>query len=119
MLVVRIKDLVVEAKHGVHPNEKETPQRFIFNVAISLKQTRAAGTDDLADTLDYSDLRKLIIDTAQGNSFDLIERLAREIADRILADKRVAKVSVSIDKPDIYDNGTPGVTLEVTPGAAG
>jgi len=114
--VIRIKDLVVESKHGVHQKEKQHPQRFIFNVELTLDSAQAGISDDLADTLDYSGLRQTIIDTARNNSFDLIERLAREVADQILLDKRVRKAVISIDKPDVYENGTPGITLEVTPG---
>jgi dihydroneopterin aldolase len=115
MLVIRITDLAVEAKHGVHQNEKQHPQRFIFNVELTLDNGQAGISDDLADTLDYSELRQTIIDTTLNNSFNLIERLAREVADQILLDKRVQKVVISIDKPDVYKNGTPGVKLEATP----
>lgn len=119
MLTVCIKDLVVEAKHGVHQKEKQQPQRFIFNVELTLDSARAGISDDLADTLDYSGLRRMIIDVAQKNSFNLIERLAREVADQILADKRILRAVISIDKPDVYGNGTPGVKLEVTSGVTG
>ncbi|HUY85369.1 MAG TPA: dihydroneopterin aldolase [Candidatus Dormibacteraeota bacterium] len=119
MLTIYIKDLVVEARHGVHPEEKEHPQRFIFNVELTLDSDRAGVSDDLADTLDYSELRRKVIDTAQNNSFNLIERLAGEVANQILRDKRVSKVVISIDKPDVYDNGMPAVRLEVTSGVGG
>jgi dihydroneopterin aldolase len=115
MLVIYIKDLVVEAKHGVHQHEKQHSQRFIFNIELTLDSDRAGISDNLDDTLDYSELRQTIIDTARNNSFNLMERLAREVADQILRDKRVRKVVVSIDKPDVYANGTPGVKLEATP----
>jgi dihydroneopterin aldolase len=114
--IVYIKDLVVEAKHGVHKREKQRPQRFIFNMELTLDGDRAGTSDDLADTLDYGELRQTIIDTARNNSFNLIERLAQEVADQILTDKRIRKVVISIDKPDAYENGTPGVRLEITPG---
>lgn len=114
MLVIRLKDLVVKAKHGVSQAEKDRPQRFVFNVELTLADTKPAVSDDLADTLDYGRLRQLIIDTAQNNSFDLIERLARAVADQILRDKRVKKALIMIDKPDVYDDSTPGIRLEVT-----
>lgn len=114
MTVIYIKDLVVEAKHGVHEAEKKHPQRFVFNVDLTVDGGSAGVSDDLADTPDYDKLRQTIIDTAQNNSFNLIERLAREVADQILADKRVRKVVISIDKPDVYENGTPGIRLEAT-----
>lgn len=113
MLTIYIKDLVVEAKHGVKPEEKRHTQSFVFNVELTI-DSRAGVTDDLADTVNYSDVKKIITDIAQNNSFNLIEKLAQAIADRILRDKRVKKVIISIDKPDVYDNGTPGIRLEAT-----
>lgn len=113
MLAVYIKGLVIQAKHGVNPSEKEHAQRFIFNVELTVADNRAGTSDDLADTINYSEVKKAIIDIAQSNSFNLIEKLAQAVADRILADGRVKKVIVSIDKPDVWDNGTPGIRLEV------
>ena len=119
MLVIYIKDLVVEAKHGVHQREKETPQPFNFNVELTLDGSRAAVSDDLNDSVDYTQLRSIIIDTARNNSFNLLERLAREIADRLLADERVQKVVVAIDKPAVFKDSAPGVRLEVIRESAG
>jgi 7,8-dihydroneopterin aldolase/epimerase/oxygenase len=118
MLVIYVKDLAVEAKHGVRESEKEQPQRFIFNVEATIA-TQAAASDDLADTLSYTDLKNIIIGTAQANSFNLIERLAQAVADQVLADRRVRKVVVAIDKPDVFKNGVPGTRLAVTSGSSG
>jgi len=113
MPVVYLRDLTIKAKHGVRPGEKEHAQRFVFHVEVTINS--AAGiTDDLADTLDYSALRQLITKVAQGQSFDLLDRWAQAVGDRILEDDRVQKVVVAIEKPDIFDNGVPGVRLEVT-----
>ena len=115
MLVIYIRDLVVEAKHGVHQREKEEAQRFVINLEVTVEDLPATVSDDLAETLNYSELRQTTIDTAQNNSFNLIERLAQAIADQILTDKRIRKLTISIDKPDVYDNGTPGIKLEIIP----
>jgi FolB domain-containing protein len=119
MLVIYIKDLLVEAKHGVHQREKDTPQPFKFNLAVTLDNSRASVSDDLADTVNYTELKRIITDTAQNNSFNLIEKLAQAIADQILRDKHVQKVTVTIDKPAVFKNGVPGVSLEVKRGLAG
>jgi dihydroneopterin aldolase len=115
MSVIYIKDLVVEAKHGVHQHEKDKPQRFVINLELTLDMTQAVASDDLADTLNYSELRQIIIDTTQNNSFNLIERLAQAIADAILTDHRIQKLSLTIDKPDVFKTGRPGIRLEITP----
>jgi dihydroneopterin aldolase len=115
MSVIYIKDLVVEARHGIHEHEKAKSQRFIINLELTVDLTRAAASDDLADTLNYSELKQAIIDITQNNSFNLIERLAGAIADELLADTRIQKLSLAIDKPDAFKNGSPGIRLEITP----
>jgi dihydroneopterin aldolase len=113
MFVVYIKDLVVEAKHGVHQREKEQAQRFNFNVEVTI-DGQADASDDMADTLNYTELKSIITDTALNHSFNLIERLARVVADQILTDTRVQKVTIAIDKPEVFKSGVPGVRLEAT-----
>jgi dihydroneopterin aldolase len=112
-LRVFIKDLVVAGRHGVHDHEKESPQRFSITVELRLAATKATVSDDLADTADWSRLRREIIGIVEGKSYDLVERLAMEIAARMLEDKGVAKAVVTIDKMDAFETGVPGVRLEV------
>ncbi len=113
MSVMYIKDLIVEAKHGVHDHEKIHPQRIRINVELTTDTDRASATDDLSDTLDWSQLRQNIIDTVQNNSFNLIERLASEVAEQILHNKDIEKVTVSIDKLDAFESGIPGIKIDI------
>lgn len=112
MTVIYIKDLVVKGRHGVHQREKDHPQRFSVTAELTI-DTAAGLSDDLEDTFNWSRLRTTIIDTVQNNSFNLVERLAREIAAQILLDKRVRKLVLSVDKPDAFKTGVPGIRLEV------
>jgi FolB domain-containing protein len=59
MSVIYLKDLVVEAKHGVHPHEKTTPQRFNISAKLHVDTIKAEVSDDLADTVNWSHIRKL------------------------------------------------------------
>lgn len=113
-LTIFIKDLVIAGRHGVHDHEKESPQRFGVAVELELASAKATISDNLADTADWSGLRREIIDIVEGKSYDLIERLAMEIAAKMLADKRVARATVTIDKIDAFETGVPGVRLEVS-----
>jgi dihydroneopterin aldolase len=113
MASIFIKNLIIEAKHGVHPQEKQTAQRFRISVEVVMDTTRAGVSDDLADTIDWSTLRQTIIATVENNTFNLMERLAKEVGDQILLDQRLEKVLVSIDKLDAFQTGTPGIKLEV------
>lgn len=112
-LTLFIKDLVVAGKHGVHDHEKESPQRFGVTVELSISNSKAIVSDDLTDTPDWSRLRKEIIAIVEGKSYDLVERLAMEIAAKMLEDKRVSRAVVTIDKMDAFESGVPGVRLEV------
>jgi FolB domain-containing protein len=113
MSIIYIKDLVVEGKHGIHQREKINAQSFRINVELNVDNTKAGVSDNLDDTLDWSRLRATIVETAQNNSFNLIERLAQEIAQQILLDKRIQKLVLSIDKLDAFKTGIPGVKIEV------
>lgn len=113
-LKVYIKDLVIAGKHGVHEHEKESPQRFKVSAELSLVGAKPTISDDLSDTVDWSHLREEIIAVVENESYNLIERLAMEIAARMLADGRVSKAVVTIDKMDAFESGVPGVRLEVS-----
>jgi 7,8-dihydroneopterin aldolase/epimerase/oxygenase len=112
-LTLYIKDLVIAGKHGVHDHEKENPQRFGVTVELSIAGSKAIVSDNLADTPDWSQLKRDIIKIVEGKTYNLIERLAMEITASILKDKRVSRAVVTIDKIDAFESGIPGVRLEV------
>jgi dihydroneopterin aldolase len=113
MSSIYIKDLIIEAKHGVHQHEKQLPQRFSVSVELTIDIKKASMSDELNDTLNWSQLRQIIITTVQNNTFNLIERLAKEVADQILLNKQVQSVLISIDKLDAFPSGNPGIRLTV------
>ena len=112
-LTLFIKDLVIAGTHGVHDHEKESPQRFGVTVELKTPKSKAPITDDLTDTVDWSQLKTEIIKIVEGKTYDLIERLAMEVAAKMLEDKRVSHVVVTIYKIDAFESGVPGVRLEV------
>ena len=48
------------AYHGVNEIEKTQGQRFIVDVELSANLARAAETDSLTDTINYSDVFRLV-----------------------------------------------------------
>jgi dihydroneopterin aldolase len=111
MITIYIKDLIVGAKHGWHPHEKQREQRFKISVEMET-ETRANQTDQLEDTFNWSQMRDQIVAVTKNNSFNLVEKLAQAIADELLKERRIQKVKVVIDKLDAFDNGVPGVRLQ-------
>ena len=95
-------------RHGVLPAEKVEPQRFEVDVVLHADLARAAETDALDDTIDYSALHELVAAIVTGPSFDLIEALAGAIARAVLAatdPALVDAVEVRVRKPDAPIDG--------------
>jgi dihydroneopterin aldolase len=96
------------ARHGVRPQEKVEPQRFEVDVILHADLARAAETDALDDTVDYSALHELVAAIVTGPAFDLIEALAGAIARAVLAatdPALVDAVEVRVRKPDAQMGG--------------
>jgi len=111
MSVIYLKDLVVDAKHGVYDHEKINPQRFKIDLELEVDTELAFESDDFNDTIDYAYVRQTVINTIQNNSFELIERLAQEIANQIMTDKRILEATISIYKLDAFETGVPGIKI--------
>jgi dihydroneopterin aldolase len=91
--------------HGVNPEEQETPQRFEVDVELLVDLAPAGRSDDLADTLDYARVYETCRQIVESTHFNLIEALAEDIAQAILAGFAVPEVVVRVRKPDVRLGG--------------
>ncbi len=85
--------------HGVYDFERAQGQEFVVDVALEIDLAPAAGTDDVADTVDYGALAQRLVAVVSGPPVNLIETLADRLAQVCLADERVAAVEVTVHKP--------------------
>lgn len=86
--------------HGVLPEEKRDGQYFFVDATCWLDCAPAAATDDLTLTLNYAELATLIHDIVTGEPRDLIETVAAEIADTVLARYEIVlAVEITVHKP--------------------
>ena len=91
-----------EARHGVHPWEKETAQPFEVDLVLTSDLAAAAERDDLAATVDYGALFDVVRSIVEGPPRDLIEALAGAIATAVLEatdPALVEAVEVRVRKP--------------------
>lgn len=113
MFKILIKNLNLFGYHGIKESEKKDGQNFRFNIEISLNKDIFLENDSLEDTLNYSEVIKIIKDINSKQRFNLLETLSGTIADRIMEmSTLVKKVSVKIEKtaPPIKENlGSVGV----------
>lgn len=103
--------------HGVNPEEKVEPQRFVFSAQLDFDLTEAAETDDVDKTVSYAAVCKVIKAFFGESCRDLVETLALGAARRImLAFPRLVRAAVTVAKPDAPMKGkfdSVGVTAEV------
>ncbi len=82
--IIRIEGIEFYGFHGVSPEEKQVGHRYSVDVTLHGDFTKACETDDLADTVSYSDVARLIVEIGAREKFNLLERLASVLADAIL-----------------------------------
>lgn len=113
-LCISIRDLEVDFRIGILEHEKRAPQRVRLNVAAFVPDAGPHDSTEIADYVSYAD----VVDgikalAASGRHIPLVENLAEEIARLVLADARVERVIVEVQKPDIIpEAGSVGVTIE-------
>lgn len=97
---LHIIDLSVTGIIGIKPDERTNPQEVLVNVTMWVDTAPAARTDDIADAANYRTVSKAIIAHIETGEPMLVERLAQEIADIVLAtEARIAEVEVRVEKP--------------------
>ena len=118
--VVFVRGLELRASLGVHPHEKAAPQRVVVGVELAVRDETApsgVGEDDLRRTVDYSAVvRAARAIVAEGHTL-LVETLAERLALAALADPRVVRSRVTVEKPDAFaEAASVGVSVERTRG---
>ncbi len=121
MFKIIIKDLKLYGYHGVNPEEKTNGQDFLFNVKLSLsEQAVRAGDyykDDLAETVNYSEIISIIKEINSSSKYDLLEALSGKMADEILSySPLIDRVSIKVEKvnpPVKEDIGSVGVKCSI------
>lgn len=97
--VIRLEGLTAFGRHGVFPFEREEGQEFAVDLALSVDIRRAAASDDLSDTVSYADVADEVVEILEGTPRNLLETVAEEIADAVLAHPGVVGAEVTIHKP--------------------
>jgi 7,8-dihydroneopterin aldolase/epimerase/oxygenase len=96
---IMIEGLEVYGHHGVADEEKVLGQRMIYDVRMTIDDCPAARTDDVADTIDYTEVMDVIVDVVTTRSYSLLERLAWLSAEAIIRKFPVDEVWVQVTKP--------------------
>ena len=110
---ILVKDLVMPASIGVHRHEHDAPQRIRINLDLTLSDSGEPLNDDIASVVCYEDIVVRVRAVVGRGHIKLVESLARDIAEVCIADSRVLKVKVRVEKLDVFtDTASVGVEIE-------
>jgi dihydroneopterin aldolase len=108
---VEVRDLRVFGHHGVHENERERGQDFLFDIELEVGER---GTSDrLEDAVDYVEVARTVQEVSAAKRYALLEALASAVADELERRYSPGRVRVRVRKPEVRPAGLEG-TVGVT-----
>ena len=113
-----IRGLELQCVVGVHDWERLMPQRVVVDIELRGDFSAAAGSDSLADAVDYREVCARAVEVAEEEEYRLLETLADRIARAVLAvNECIAEVTVGVFKPlALAGFGETEARVEVTRG---
>ena len=110
--IVSIKDLRVSTVIGVFDWEREIEQELTFSLVMPADVAKAAATDDINDTLDYSKVADTVKEVVTEGKFQLIETAAECVAQRLIQDFALPWVKIEVAKPISGEGYTAVISIE-------
>ncbi len=98
-LWIELRGLRVQARIGVSDAELETERELVIDIDLIPTTSAATETDEIADTVDYSEVAAICERLAREQPHRTLERLAARIADELLAGVACEDVGVRVAKP--------------------
>ncbi len=96
--VILVSNLAVRASIGVPDAERAEPQRLLVSLALTPRRAFDAMGDEVAHTIDYAAVCERVKVLAAARARKLIETLASDVAEMILAEFACARVEVEVRK---------------------
>ena len=96
---ILISDLHLRTIIGINDEERRNRQDVLINIALFADLAAAGHSDNIEEAVNYRTITKQVIQLVEGSSFFLVEKLAHEIASICLADPRVERARVRVEKP--------------------
>jgi 7,8-dihydroneopterin aldolase/epimerase/oxygenase len=106
VIAVEIRDLRIFGRHGVHEEERERGQDFVFDVELEVGER---GTSDrLEDAVDYVEVARAVHEVSDTGRYSLLEALASAVADELEARFSPERLRVRVRKPEVRPAGLEG-----------
>lgn len=99
---ILLEGMIFYGYHGTLSAERELGQRFVVDVELHCDLQPAGRSDDLTQTVDYSEVYLQAREIAEGEPVNLTETVAERIASAVLARHTpVEAVRVKVAKPEV------------------
>ncbi|ATW29233.1 dihydroneopterin aldolase [Candidatus Williamhamiltonella defendens] len=113
MDILFIEALRIFTLIGVHDWEKTLRQELIFDIKMGYENRKPASSDQVEDCLNYVDICDSVQQHVTKQRFELIERVAEEVADLLLQRFSSPWVWIKVSKPRAVSSaGNVGVIIE-------
>ena len=96
MTKVFVSGLKVQAEIGVYRHEIGRVQPLLVDVELDVP---TAGAGRLSDTLNYETILAAAREIAAGGHIELVETFAERLGQACLADPRVTRARIRVEKP--------------------
>jgi dihydroneopterin aldolase len=108
---IRIEQLEISARIGVPEEERVTPQRLTINISFWPYQQTRDLADNIHNAVNYSVVADETKSFVRGQSVNLIETLADQVAAHLLKTFPIQKVTVEVRKFALPDAKYVSVTV--------
>jgi FolB domain-containing protein len=98
MSKITIVDLEVFWCVGLTDEERAKPQRLLLTVDMSLDFSSASVSDRIEKTINYQTVAEDLLKFGEGRSWKLVEKMAANVADRVLDEYKPQAVMVEVKK---------------------
>ncbi|SEA32066.1 dihydroneopterin aldolase [Paraburkholderia sartisoli] len=113
MDIVYIEGFTGQTVIGIDTSELHAPQPVRMSLAIGVPSIRACVTDRIDDTINYAAVREALHALLETHGVQLLEALAEQVAQLLIADFGAHWVRVSLAKPAKFDDvESVGVLIE-------
>lgn len=106
-----VRGLKVEAEIGVYDHEHGKTQPLIVDVELDVTTVHA---ERLSQTVNYETIASDARDLAAEGHIELVETFAERLAERCLADPRVTRARVRVEKPMALAPHAEAAGVEIT-----
>ena len=92
--------------HGLTRMEREVGVRLSVDVTLELDLEASGRADRFADTVDYRQVHKHVVEVGRGPSHKLLASFVVEVLDRLFAEFAVDRITVRVRKETpVLDEG--------------